>query len=398
MADRSGLLTESDGPDDGGAPLSATSLPEGLSGENIDIPGGRDTRGGTTGAEQPGEQYEVIETDSHFRPLSNADAGGAQPRDDEARPAGEQTQQPRPPREDRAARRQRQREGRERTQAENARLRAEIDALRQHVESFEPRLTQFDQARLQGQITDVERQIEREAQRATQASRRMSDAMANQDAEAFQAALDERDAARDATRDLLNRKNLLSQGAGPDTAQMRGQMPNGAPVAAPPPVSRPPSPVVQQYVREFQEDHPWFTGDQRDLDNRIALQVDQAVAADGFDPGTADYWDELHDRLRQYLPHRFEQERPAQRPVQRQAPVQQQRAAVPPERRGPPVAGGGERPAQPNARQVYLSPERKTTLIDVGVLDRDGRVVDRTKFDRYMRQYADFDRANGVAR
>ena len=153
MADRSALLTESDGPD-GGNDDSLSSLPAGLSGQNIDLPPSRDNRGG----QDEGERFEIVETDSHYRPLSEGGEDGAQPRGDEERSTEQsrETAQQRREREDRRERRDRQRQGRDRTIAENARLRAEVEELRQWRQQFEPqvseRLTEFDQARHQSQI------------------------------------------------------------------------------------------------------------------------------------------------------------------------------------------------------------------------------------------------------
>ena len=409
--ERDALITESDSPDSGpdiGATLpQSTTLPPGLTGQNLDVPAGR---GGANGARQAEPEYEIIETDSNFRPLSGAEQAGAQPRGDERQPAAEderqqggaETQQMRREREDRATRRARQRQGRERTIAENTRLQTEIAELRQRLDGVEPRLNEFDVARLQGQIADVDRLIESQSQRAIAANRRMAEAMQNQDSEAFTAALEERDAARDANRDLLQRKAIMTQGRAGDAGPPLRYQPDAPPPRQPAPPAPPPlSTQAREFVEQFTTDYPWIT-DQYNPDSQLVLRIDNAVRAEGYDPGTADYWDEVESRMERHpqLRHRFADEPGARAPAQqqRQAPQQPQRQA-PPERRGPMTAGASDRPAAQRSNQVYLSPERKEAMISAGVLERDGRtVVDRKKFQGYLKQFSEYDRANGVAR
>ena len=407
--DRDALITESDGPNSGpdiGATLpQSTTLPPGLTGQNLDVPAGRGPANGTKQAEP---EYEIIETDSNFRPLSGAEQPGAQPRGDEAQPTDEdhqpragETPQVRREREDRAARRARQRQGRERTIAENARLQSEISELRQRLDGVEPRLNEFDVARLQGQIADVDRQIESQSQRAIAANRRMAEAMQNQDSEAFTAALEERDAARDVNRDLLQRKAMMTQSRAGDAAPLPRYQPEALSRQAAPPAPPPLSSQAREFVDQFTTDYPWIT-DQYNPDSQLVLRIDNAVRAEGYDPGTTEYWDEVESRMERHpqLRHRFAEEPGTRAPAQqqRQAPPQPQRQA-PPERRGPMTAGASDRPAAPRANQVYLSPERKEAMISAGVLERDGRtVVDRKKFQGYLKQFSEYDRANGVAR
>jgi hypothetical protein len=48
----------------------------------------------------------------------------------------------------------------------------------------------------------------------------------------------------------------------------------------------------------------------------VSLTIDQAMAEEGWNPKTPQYWEELDTRLQKYLPHRYtvgEDEKPAQR-------------------------------------------------------------------------------------
>jgi hypothetical protein len=147
---------------------------------------------------------------------------------------------------------------------------------------------------------------------------------------------------------------------------------------------------VKAYVDQFVDANPWFkAGDARDLDSRVVTMIDDQVKADGYNEGTQDYWDELSDRLRAapQLAHRF-------RESGRDAGGQG-RAVVPPQQRGPQMAPAVNRQPRAGAsdNQVYLTPERKAALIQVGALAADGRTVaNPAKFQRVLKSYQEFDR------
>jgi hypothetical protein len=46
--------------------------------------------------------------------------------------------------------------------------------------------------------------------------------------------------------------------------------------------------------------------------------------------------------------------------------------------------------------QVTISPARKEAMIQAGVIDSSGRPLDSKRFNRMIKQYSDYDRANGV--
>lgn len=66
-----------------------------------------------------------------------------------------------------------------------------------------------------------------------------------------------------------------------------------------------PDPRLQRNVAKWMERNPWFSPEIRDLDSKVAKQVDEALTAEGWDPNSDDYWDELDNRLQRYLPHRY---------------------------------------------------------------------------------------------
>jgi hypothetical protein len=77
-----------------------------------------------------------------------------------------------------------------------------------------------------------------------------------------------------------------------------------------------PDPQLQRYANEWMESNPWYDPNGKDMDSKVALKIDQAMAEEGWNPKTQEYWDELNNRLQRYIPHRYTggvDERPSQR-------------------------------------------------------------------------------------
>lgn len=66
-----------------------------------------------------------------------------------------------------------------------------------------------------------------------------------------------------------------------------------------------PDPMVQRYATDWMSDNPWYDPNGRDPDSKIALTIDNAMAEEGWNPKTQEYWEELDNRLAKYLPHRY---------------------------------------------------------------------------------------------
>ena len=77
-----------------------------------------------------------------------------------------------------------------------------------------------------------------------------------------------------------------------------------------------PDPQMQRHANNWMESNQWYDPNGKDPDSRVALTIDQAMAEEGWNPKTPQYWEELDTRLQKYLPHRYtvgEDEKPAQR-------------------------------------------------------------------------------------
>jgi hypothetical protein len=66
-----------------------------------------------------------------------------------------------------------------------------------------------------------------------------------------------------------------------------------------------PDPMVTRHATNWMNDNPWYDPNGRDPDSKIALTIDTAMAEEGWNPKSQEYWEELDNRLAKYLPHRY---------------------------------------------------------------------------------------------
>jgi len=66
-----------------------------------------------------------------------------------------------------------------------------------------------------------------------------------------------------------------------------------------------PDPMVQRYASDWMSENQWYDPNGRDPDSKVALTIDNAMAEEGWNPKTQEYWEELDNRLAKYLPHRY---------------------------------------------------------------------------------------------
>lgn len=123
----------------------------------------------------------------------------------------------------------------------------------------------------------------------------------------------------------------------------------------------------QNYANDFLAQNKWINPNGNDDDNHAVREIDAQLVKEGLNPNTKAYWSEFNERLRDELPHRFRQAN---------------------ERRGPPVGSGREHVPNSTRKQVYVSPERKKAMQEVGAWD------DPVKRKAYLAAYAEYDRNN----
>ena len=129
-----------------------------------------------------------------------------------------------------------------------------------------------------------------------------------------------------------------------------------------------PDPQLQRHANNWMSNNPWYDPNGKDPDSRRALNEDSILAEEGYDPKTAEYWEELDKRLQRVVPHRYTEdadEKPRSRP----------RSAV---------TGSGREFASTNGRSnsFTLSSDQVKAMKDAGMWD------DAEKRAKMIRRYA----------
>lgn len=75
-------------------------------------------------------------------------------------------------------------------------------------------------------------------------------------------------------------------------------------------------PKMLRHAKSWMESNSWYDPNGNDEDSEIAKVIDAKLAKEGYDPTSAEYWEELDARLQKRLPHRYtqSQDEPKRRP------------------------------------------------------------------------------------
>jgi hypothetical protein len=131
-----------------------------------------------------------------------------------------------------------------------------------------------------------------------------------------------------------------------------------------------PDPRLQRNAANWMERNSWFNPDGKDLDSKVAKQVDEQLTSEGWDPNTTDYWEELDNRLQKYVSHRYNG-KTDENPNQRSKP------------RGIVTGSGRESASRAGGKNTFtLSPEQVRAMKDAGFWD------DSEKRNKMIKRYA----------
>ena len=138
--------------------------------------------------------------------------------------------------------------------------------------------------------------------------------------------------------------------------------------------NRPPEadPRVVSLGQEWMAANPWYDPKGGNQDSLITNAIDARLVAEGYNPSTVEYWQELTNRLR----NRSAPERTKTSPE----------ADAPPRKKAPPMGNTREHVPQSTKREVYVTPERKQAMIDAGYWD------DPVKRTQMLKAYQAHDR------
>lgn len=131
---------------------------------------------------------------------------------------------------------------------------------------------------------------------------------------------------------------------------------------------------VVNNANQFMQKHTWYRPDGSDMDSGITRTIDNQLAAEGWDPATPQYWQELENRVKKYLPHRAARGTVTTNDTSNQG----QGGNAKPKSV---VAGSGrEGQASSSTKNTFrLSPERVAAMKDAGVWDDPKKRADAIK-------------------
>ena len=264
----------------------------------------------------------------------------------------------------RERRRKEKAERKQRREEAISRDKLELQFLRKRNDDLERRLGGVEQRAHQADLSQIDAQIAQARNEAEMAERVIAKAVAAGNGDDVTQAMRYRDQAIQKAQQLAYAKQQAAQ-------QRPVKQDDGL------------DDLAVHYAKEFISENPWYDVKGGDEDSAIVLAIDGALHREGFRPDTEEYWDELRERAARRIPERFKPAGSGQG-NQRQQSQQPQR-----QQRGGPAIGSGREHAPTSTRtEVYISPERKQALIDVGVWD------DPVLRMKYVKRYAEYDRNN----
>jgi len=233
----------------------------------------------------------------------------------------------------------------------------ELDFLRKRNDDLERRLSAQEKRAHESDLRGFDAEIQRAMQEAEMAEKVIAKAVAAGNGEDVTQAMRYRDQAMQRAQQLQWQKQQATQA---------------------PPAQPQVDDLAMGYAKEFLKELDWYDPQGRDEDSAIVLAIDQAMAKDGYDPRSEDYWDELRRRVQRRLPDKFDTK------AGNTAPRREERTP----RGGPAVGSGKEHAPASTRKEIYISPERKQALIEAGVWD------DPVLRMKYVKRYAEYDRSN----
>lgn len=243
-----------------------------------------------------------------------------------------------------------------------------IEALERERDQLHGRLTNLERRGTAQDLGTIDARLEQAKRAFGQAERALAEALARPPAEGGPAAAVQALRVRDEARDEFHRMSGLKQRA----ANERADPGDGERPAALPP-------RVQRYVDDFKRKHTWYDPDGGDQDSKIVLALDAALAEEGYEADTQEYWDELGKRIRTQLPGKFKR---SARDADESGGGRREA------RPGPRLSGGGDGNGADRVPAGFakITPERKAALIEAGKWD------DPKKRARALKSYATYDK------
>ena len=256
----------------------------------------------------------------------------------------------------RQARREERKLKKELAKQREASSKHKISALERRNEELARRLAEVESISTSFQFAQVDRLIEDEATRVEYAKMKMTQAAQAGDVASQVEYMEQFHEAKT----KLAQAQLLKQQQVENAKRPKNNVPNPA------------AETIQRNASSWLNKNSWYDPSGRDTDSRIAKVIDNELAGEGWDPADPEYWDELDNRLKDRLPHRYAGKQGGER-----------------NRRSGTSSGRSDVSGSPAAKNTFtLSRERVQALKDAGMWD------DPDKRAKAIRKYAEFDRSN----
>lgn len=252
-----------------------------------------------------------------------------------------------------------------RRQKARQRDQTELNFLRQRNENLERRFSQLETRTVQTEVLGIDQRISQLKSQVAVADQVIAKGI---DSQAGSEVVEAQQIREELLGNIRRLEQMKSQVSSTEEATTTAQR------------SRPTVPkIVVDLANQFKSRHPWFQLG-KDEDSDIVSALDNRVSADGFDPSSPEYWDELEDRMRKRLPHRFKKSKTTEE--EDPPPVTKKRNG------GPTFSTGGREHRPLKKGEVFVSEERKKAMLEAGVWD------DPVLRNKYLKAYQKYDQEN----
>lgn len=167
----------------------------------------------------------------------------------------------------------------------------QLESERQARQQLEQRLAAIEQRNTGSEMAQLEHAIKEAADASAYFKNQIAVAAAKNDGVGIADATEKMILARQRSEELTNVKNAYLQRQAQPT---------------------PLDPRLLNHAQQWLDGNKWYDPNGRDEDSRIMRVVDDGVKADGYDPTTKEYWDELTRRAKERFPHRYGTSAPKQ--------------------------------------------------------------------------------------
>jgi len=224
----------------------------------------------------------------------------------------------------------------------------ELELLRRQTNELQQRLAAVEGFAQQNTVRTIETQIAKAQSDMQQAELIIAKAVEAGNGEDVTLAMRIRDAAKSEFDKLSNTRQQY------ETQRQQPQVPQV-------------DPTVAGYAKQWLQANPWYNPSGNDRDSALTKAIDGEIMAEGYDPKSREYWEELTNRVAEALG----ESEPAR-----------------PKRRAPPTGNTREHAPVSTKKEIYVTPERKAAMMESGAWD------DPVKRQRLLKAYAEFDRGS----